>query len=49
VVVVLVVVGRAIAWKATDASFDDILFAVIVLFVVPVNLLEERLCLVEGR
>jgi len=38
--------GRAIAWKATDASVDDIIFAILVL--VPVIFLEEWLCL-EGR
>jgi len=39
------VVGRAIAWKATGASLDDIVLAVLVL--VPVNFLEERLRLEE--
>jgi len=43
--VVGVGIVRAIAWKATGASLDDIVLAVLVL--VPVNFLEERLRLEE--
>jgi len=42
---VVVSVGRAISWKAIDASLDDTVFAVLV----RVNLLEKRLLLEERQ
>jgi len=45
-VAIAVVVGRAIACKATDASLDDIVFAGLVLLV---NLLEKWLLLEERQ